>query len=73
MKIEYDIKRDLLYVYFATATKKVAKTITVMPGVHADFDRNGKIFGLEILEASGVIGKQIEFKLPEIKSYAKIL
>jgi len=66
MKIEYDPERDLLYIYFAEPEKKAAKTVTVSPGVHADFDRKGKIMGIEVLEASKVMGKKIEFKLPEM-------
>ncbi|MDI6735153.1 MAG: DUF2283 domain-containing protein [bacterium] len=65
MKIEYDPTRDLLYVYFAESTKKVAETRTIMPGVYADFSREGKIMGIEVIDASDVIGKEIKFKLPE--------
>ncbi|MBU0661720.1 DUF2283 domain-containing protein [Patescibacteria group bacterium] len=66
MKIEYDPVRDLLYVYFAESTKKAAETKTIMPGVHADFGREGRLIGIEVIDASEVIGKEIEFKLPEI-------
>ncbi|MBI5199370.1 MAG: DUF2283 domain-containing protein, partial [Nitrospirae bacterium] len=38
MKIEYDPERDLLYISFSEVEKKAAETITVTPGVHADFD-----------------------------------
>ena len=64
MKIEYDPLRDLLYVYFAEPAKKVAQTKTIMPGVHADFDTNGKIMGLEVLDASEIIGDEVDVKLP---------
>ncbi len=66
MKIEYDPIRDLLYIYFASAEIKAAETITVAPGVYADFGRNGKLLGIEIIDASEVIGKEIEFRLPEV-------
>ncbi len=43
MKIEYDPARDLLYSWFGTPGEKLAKTETVVPGVYADFDRNGRL------------------------------
>ncbi len=66
MRIEYDPQRDLLYVYFIEKIKKIAETVTIKPGVHADFDQKGKLVGLEILEASKVVGEGIKFKLPEL-------
>lgn len=66
MKIEYDPERDLLYISFSEAEKKAAETITVTPGVHADFDKDGRLIGIEVLDASEVMGKKIEFKLPEL-------
>jgi len=66
MKIEYDPVRDLLYVYFAEPTIKAAETVTIKPGVHADFDRERKLIGIEVIDASEIIGGEIEFKLPEV-------
>jgi uncharacterized protein YuzE len=43
MKIEYDPDRDLLYIYFAELGVKAAQTVTISPGVHADFDKDGKL------------------------------
>ena len=68
MKIEYDSDRDLLYIYFAELEIKAAQTITITPGVHADFDRDGKLKGIEVIEASKVMGKKIEIKLPELSA-----
>lgn len=66
MKIEYDPERDLLYIYFSEPETKAAQTITITPGVLADFDRDGKLMGIEVLDASEIMGKKIEFKLPEV-------
>jgi len=66
MKLEYDPARDLLYIYFSESTRKAAKTITVVPGVHADFSAEGKLIGIEVIDASEIVGKKIEFALPEI-------
>jgi uncharacterized protein YuzE len=66
VRIEYDPERDLLYIYFASPGAKAAETVTVTPGVHADFDREGKLLGIEVIDASEILGKEIEFKLPQI-------
>ena len=42
MRIEYDPERDLLYLHFASPGVKSAETVTVAPGVHADFGRTVK-------------------------------
>ncbi len=68
MKIEYDPERDLLYIYFAESDKKSAETITIKPGVHADFDKDGKLIGIEVIDAKEILGKKIEFELPEFSS-----
>lgn len=66
MKIEYDPERDLLYIYFGEPEKKSAETVTIKPGVHADFDKDGKLIGIEVIDASEIIGKKIEFTIPEV-------
>ncbi len=68
MRIEYDPERDLLYIYFLDVGAKAAETVTIKPGVHADFDREGKLIGIEIIDASEIMGKKIEFKLPEMSA-----
>jgi uncharacterized protein YuzE len=63
MKLEYDPMRDLLYLWFSTVGAKAAQTTTVAPGVHADFDAQGTLIGLEVLEATKVLGKQVQFEI----------
>ena len=65
MKIEYDNDRDLLYIWFADEERKSLETVTIRPGVFADFDKEGKLIGIEVVGASEVVGKKIEIKLPE--------
>jgi len=67
MKVEYDSEHDLLYIYFSKSTKKPLKTITIMPGIFADFDKDNKILGLEILDASELIDNKIEFDISKIE------
>ncbi len=63
MKIEYDSTRDLLYIWFGLPGQKAAKTETVTPGVHADFDRQGRLIGLEVLDASEVLQHKVQFEV----------
>ena len=63
MKIEYDSARDLLYIWFSVPGTKAAKTQTIVSGVHADFDWNGKLVGLEVLDASEVLQNKVQFEV----------
>lgn len=63
MKIEYDTVRDLLYIWFGTPGEKAARTETVVPGVHADFDRQGRLLGIEVLDASEVLRHKVQFEV----------
>jgi uncharacterized protein YuzE len=63
MKIEYDSTRDLLYIWFGLPGQKAAKTETVTPGVHADFDRQGRLIGLEVLDAAEVLQHKVQFEV----------
>jgi len=65
MKIEFDQVRDLLCLYFDGPDRKAAETRIIAPGVHADFDRDGKLIGIEIIDASEITGKKIEFGISE--------
>ena len=63
MKIEYDAVRDLLYLWFGTPGERAAKTETVMPGVHADFDREGRLVGIEVLDAAEVLRHRVQYEV----------
>ena len=63
MKIEYDQPRDLLYIWFGTPGEKAAKTETVVPGVHADFNAQGVLIGIEVLDASEVLRHKVQFEV----------
>jgi len=63
MKIEYDPIRDLLYVWFGAPDTKAARTETISPGVHADFDADDKLIGLEVLDAAEVLGARLQFEV----------
>jgi uncharacterized protein YuzE len=63
MKIEYDSVRDLLYIWFGIPGEKAARTETVVPGVHADFDKQGRLIGIEVLDASEVLREKVQFEV----------
>ena len=63
MKIEYDPTLDLLYIWFGTPGEKAAQTVTVVPGVHADFNARGTLIGIEVLDAAEVLGRKVQFEV----------
>jgi len=71
MKIEYDSVRDLLYIWFGIPGEKAAKTETVVPGVHADFNRRGRLIGIEVLDASEVLQQRVQFEVTLVPSQSE--
>ncbi|MEA3459942.1 MAG: DUF2283 domain-containing protein [Chloroflexota bacterium] len=71
MKIEYDSVRDLLYIWFGSPGTKAARTETVKPGVHADFDRQGRLLGIEVLDASEVLQHKVQFEVTLMPSLSE--
>jgi uncharacterized protein YuzE len=63
MKIEFDSDRDLLYIWFSEVGTRSAQTVTVVPGVHADLDASGKLIGLEVIDATEVLGNKLQFEV----------
>ncbi len=50
MKIEYDPKADAMYIRLAAG--QVADSDEVRPGVVLDFDADGRVLGVELLDVS---------------------
>ena len=63
MKVEYDPVRDLIYIWFGVPGEKAARTETVVPGVHADFNAQGRLIGIEVLDASEVLRHKVQFEV----------
>ncbi len=57
MKFEYDKEADAAYIYLEDSIAKgeVEKTIELNDNIIVDFDKNGKLLGIEILSASKVL------------------
>ena len=50
MKIEYDQQADAMYIRLRACT--VAESEEIRPGVVFDYDREGKVLGIEMLDVS---------------------
>ena len=61
MKFEYDKDVDAAYVYIGHPIKdgEVKKTIELNENIILDFDKKGKLLGMEILNASKVMNKKV--------------
>ena len=71
MKIEYDPIRDLLYLWLREPGTKADRTITVIPGIHADLETSGKLIGLEIMDAEEILGGKVQFEVTLPSSVAR--
>ena len=61
MKIEYDPKADAIYIRLSSGT--VADSDEVRPNVFLDIDVNGRVLGIEMLEANKLTDKPNELAL----------
>jgi len=53
MKTEIDKEANAAYIYFKDISEgEVAKTISLNESINIDLDKDGKILGIEVLEAS---------------------
>jgi len=50
MKVRYDKEVDVLYISFSK--NKIKESDEGKPGIIIDYDKNGSIVGIEILDAS---------------------
>lgn len=60
MRIEYDKEADAAYIYVNGEIKKgeAAKTISLNDTINLDFDKDNKLLGIEVLDASKNIPKK---------------
>ena len=61
MKFEYDKEVDAAYIYLESPIKEgaVKKTIELNDNIILDFDKEGKLIGVEVLDASKVLNKKV--------------
>lgn len=60
MKTHYDAEADALYVRFAETT--VSESEEVRPGIVLDYDADGRIVAVEILDASEHLASGTDLK-----------
>jgi uncharacterized protein YuzE len=65
MKVEYDIKTDILTISLRDA--KIRESDEIRPGVIADFAEDGGVVRFEVLDASHVVDRtrEMQFALAE--------
>ena len=63
MKIEYDRRADAMYIRLHAGT--VVESDEVRPGVVFDFDADGKVLGIEMLDVSERTDNPREPPVPE--------
>lgn len=54
MKIRYDAEVDALYIQFSATQPVAAETREVSESLFLDYDANGHLLGIEILDASSL-------------------
>ncbi len=60
MKFTYDKDTDAAYIYLDDSIKEreAKKTIELNDNIILDFDKNGKLIGIEILDASKTLNQK---------------
>lgn len=69
MKIDYDAEVDALYIEFHPLADGTAQARPLADGLVADYGPDGKLAGLEILDASlvlGQAGKKLVFEISSV-------
>jgi uncharacterized protein YuzE len=69
MKIEYDAQVDIMYIELREAD--IEESDEAASGVIVDFDKNGVPVGIEILDASSLLGgipKKVELAVADRKA-----
>ncbi len=61
MRVEYDSKADAMYVWLRRARYEISEELA--DNVIMDLDESGRIIGIEILDASKSLGKELVSKI----------
>ena len=57
VQVEYDKKADAMYIWLRKAKYDISKELA--ENVIIDLDKNGRIIGIEVLDASKKLGKEL--------------
>jgi len=66
MKITYDAEVDALYVQLRPAGPEGVETREASEGIYLDFGADGKLVGIEVLDASSLSGAELERVILEL-------
>jgi len=61
VRVEYDSKADAMYIWLRKAKYDVSEELS--ENVLIDLDKKGRIIGIEVLDASKNIGKELVTKI----------
>ncbi|MBI5220910.1 MAG: DUF2283 domain-containing protein [Candidatus Liptonbacteria bacterium] len=71
MNIQYDKNVDALAIHFNQ--RRCAESDEVAPGIILDYDRRGKVVGIEILDASRQFSREFKSGLERRRSIPVVL
>ena len=71
MKVTYDSKVDAMYIYLNPKKKEITRTEEMDSGWIADYEGK-KLIGIEILDASKVLGSKLGLKSADFNQAAAI-
>mgnify|MGYP005835644247 CR=1 FL=1 len=66
MRITYDAEVDALYVELRAAGPEGVETREASEGIHLDFGADGRLVGIEVLDASTLSGTDLERVILEL-------
>jgi len=72
MKITYDPDVDVMYIEFRSVGREGVETQEAAEGVHLDFGADGKLVGIELLDASSLSGADLQRVVLELRPTAKV-
>jgi len=61
VRVEYDSKADAMYIWLRKAKYDISEELAA--NVIIDLDKNGRIIGIEVLDASKNLGKELVTKI----------
>ena len=61
VRVEYDQKADAMYIWLRKAKYDISEELA--ENVIIDLDKNGRIIGIEVLDASKNLGKELVTKI----------
>ena len=68
MRVEYDQKADAMYIWIRKAKYDVSEELS--ENVVIDLDKSGRIIGIEVLDASKNLGKELVTKIVNTEKLA---